>query len=107
MNPETRQTETLPAKVDTGAARTMIPTASAQRLGLLISGIGYARAFDGRIVDVALYAANLEVAGVVFEEVEVGSINRAYILLGRDILNQFDSILRGKAQVCEMVASGK
>jgi hypothetical protein len=83
--------------------RRMIPISSAQRLGLLISGTGQARAFAGRIVDVALYSANLEVAGAVFEEVEVGAINRAYTLLGRDILNQFDITLRGKAQVCELI----
>jgi predicted aspartyl protease len=97
--------ETLQAKMDTGAARTMIPTVSAHRLGLLISGIGHARAFDGRIVDVALYSANLKIAEMVLEEFEVGAINRAYILLGRDVLNQFDITLRGKAQVCEMSAS--
>ncbi|MEP7198436.1 MAG: retroviral-like aspartic protease family protein [Chloroflexota bacterium] len=89
------QAETMQAKLDTGAARTMIPALSARRLGLIMAGLDRLRAFDGRVVDVKIYLVDLAIVGVTFEAVEVGTIDRDYILLGRDLLNQFDITLRG------------
>ena len=105
VNPESLQTEIIVGKLDTGAARTIIPVRVARTLGLLIAGWRNLRAFDGQLVEVFMYRVNLELAGAMLEKVEVGAVERSNILLGRDILNQFDITLRGKQQVFEMMAA--
>ena len=104
-NPVTRQSEITAAKLDTGAARTVIPERLAERLGLSVAGFQVLRAFDGRRAEVLIYLADVELAGILFESVEVAAIPRSSILLGRDLLNQFDITLRGKAQTFDMAVA--
>ena len=89
--------------VDTCAFQTVIPQALALQLGL--QAVGDTKVIGASVspMPALVYRAQLEVAEVVLGNMLVLAMPISRILLGRDLLNQFDITLRGKAQTFEMV----
>jgi predicted aspartyl protease len=105
FNPATRRYVDSVGVLDTGSTVTVIPESLVRHLRLRQTGYNPLRGVTGSRTQTPLYLARLEVAGVLFDIIEVAGMNFPHILLGRDILNQFDITLRGKAEVCELTAS--
>jgi hypothetical protein len=86
----------LPAKVDSGAAQTIIPTPIVEHLALEAVA---RQEFEGRggvRVSLSIFRLYLTICGCPTLEVNVaGSDGEPYILLGRDGLNQFRLVLDG------------
>ncbi len=93
----------LPAKLDTGADISAIPDSVIRTLGLreaerlLVSG------FDGRIVQVVLYAVQIDLPNGQNLEINALGIPADYILLGRDVLNLLRLLLDGPALTLEIL----
>jgi len=101
-HPETGTSQTMPAKLDTGAARTVIPASVADALNLEIMGKILAQGFDKSPDWYRVYYVALEVAGVHLPMVEAIATARKDVLLGRDVLNRFIITLNGKDLTFEM-----
>ena len=86
----------LPAKVDTGAAQTVIPTPVAERLGLEAVARHDFEGLGGQRVTLSVFRLFLTIRGCPTFELNVaGSDGEPYILLGRDVLNHFHITLDG------------
>ena len=89
----------LPAQIDTAADRTVIPAKTIRQLPLIpldrltIGGLG------GTFVDLPSYLVTLEVRMLRPLTLEVVAIeDEPWVLLGRDVLNQFRVLLDGPQQ---------
>ena len=89
--------------LDTGASATVVPQEIINQLGLREVGANTLLGIERSPIVVANYQARLEVAWIRLGVLTVAGANFPHILLGRDVLNQFDITLRGKAQEVEMV----
>jgi predicted aspartyl protease len=91
----TRISERYPALVDSGAAITVIPTEIAEQLLLLkYSEVALADWMDVTIT-VSAYWVNLTVHEMSVNGVKVVAAQVPYLILGRDVLNQFHITLDG------------
>jgi len=97
----TVSTAESPAQIDSGADRSVIPREIADRLSLIpvrqitVAGLGG----DRRIFDTFL--VRLQIRG--FDSViEMLAANEPFIILGRDLLNQFRIQLDGPNRVLEI-----
>jgi predicted aspartyl protease len=86
----------LPAKVDSGADRTIIPAALAARLGLeeverlVFAGLG------GEPVELPVFHVRLRIHNLAPIAVDVAaSDGEPHVLLGRDVLNRYKIVLDG------------
>ena len=93
----------LPAKVDTGASISTIPDNLAVDLELVPAGERLCVGYDSRSSVRTIYLGTVKVANETFEEMELLAAPRTDLLLGRDILNQFNITFRGKDLTFEMV----
>ncbi|MFQ6015498.1 MAG: retroviral-like aspartic protease family protein [Anaerolineae bacterium] len=96
IHPVTGTTHQWPAKLDTGAALTILPEAVVDALALSPKGEATIYGYDGMAAIRPLYYVNLEVVGHSLSAVRVTSSKRSDILLGRDLLNHFTITLNGK-----------
>ena len=86
----------LPAKVDSGAAQTVVPTPIVARLGLDEVARHEFEGLGGQRVMLAIFRLLLPIRGCPTVELNVAaSDGEPYILLGRDVLNQFRIVLDG------------
>ena len=94
----------IPAKIDTGADMTAIPDSLIAELKLLEFNkrILYAVGHPGYLC--FTYLATIMVESRSFE-IEMATHNRPYVLLGRDILNQFILHADGPAEIFELTWS--
>lgn len=96
-NPQTGvELHDVPAQLDTGADRTLLPDAFVQALGLLqlstipIGGVGgLTQAMPSYLVEVGIHNLTFQVVEVVADPDE------AWVLLGRDVLNAHRIVLDG------------
>jgi predicted aspartyl protease len=103
-NPDgTARTGDLPAKVDTGADRTVIPTLLAGQLGLReLERLTFA-GLAGQQIELPVYSVQLVVRDLAPIIVEVAaSDGEPYILLGRDVLNRYRILLDGPSGKLEI-----
>jgi len=93
------------AKVDTGAAGTIIPTRLAKQLGLLPLGESVlVKAFDPSIPARYLPAYYVILAvGTTKMELKVLAIQRSEVLLGRDVLNKLKLLLDGPSETLDIL----
>ena len=91
----------LPAKVDSGADRTVIPTRIATQLGLDEVGRHEFEGLNGIRVTLSITRLQLAIRGCDAIEVEAAlSDGESHILLGRDVLSYYRVTLDGpKAKV--------
>ena len=86
----------IPAKVDTGAARTVIPTTLAERLQLDVVGRSEFEGLGGQRVELPIVRLLLTIRGCPTLDLNAASSDgEPYTLLGRDVLNQFRVVLDG------------
>ncbi|MDH7486302.1 MAG: hypothetical protein QHJ81_08475 [Anaerolineae bacterium] len=95
-NPDTKTSASLPAKIDSGAAMSVLPQTTIVELALEPMGDILASGYDRRVVLLPTYDVTFEVEGHIFQDVEVTVSPRKDVLLGRDILNHFILTLDGK-----------
>jgi hypothetical protein len=99
----TAEAKDVPAQVDTAADRTVLPAKLIEQLGLsqldelLCGGLG------GSITVIPSFAARIAIQPLPFKTVEVlGAQGEDYVLLGRDILNDYSILLNGPALALEI-----
>ena len=93
VNPQV--TQTLPAKVDTGADISAIPLSIVDEFNLSRASTIPVEGYDGQLSAVPTYAIGLSIADTYLGRLEVISIPEIYVLLGRDVLNRFYTRLNG------------
>jgi len=98
----TGQSVYLPGKVDTGAGITVIPERVVRDLVLPKAGEMLCQSYDGARIWHPVHYVDLDVAGYHLPYTKVVSTARTYVLLGRDVLNQFILTLDGKALVFDL-----
>jgi hypothetical protein len=102
-DPATGKQESLPGKLDTGAALTVLPTAKVATLGLTARGEVWVAGYDGRAARVPAYFVSLEVSGYTIPTLKVTAAPRTQMLLGRDVLNNFVATFDGKNLTFDLV----
>jgi len=86
----------LPAQIDTGAYKTVIPAAAADQLGLTQYSVETATGLEGRLIEFPTFLIEVTVRQQKPITVEVlASRQEPFVLLGRDVLNHFRLILDG------------
>lgn len=95
-DPTTGRQTSLPGKLDTGAAMSVLPTATVTALGLTARGDVWVAGYDDRATRLPVYFVTLEVAGCTIEMLRVTEASRRQMLLGRDVLNHFVATFDGK-----------
>lgn len=95
-NPNTGATTSLPAKLDTGAAISVLPQTTVVALTLDPTGDIWAAGYDGKLTLLPTYIVTFKAEGYAFADVEVTVAPRKDALLGRDVLNHFILTLNGK-----------
>jgi hypothetical protein len=102
-DPTTGRQTSLPGKLDTGAAMSVLPTAMVTALGLTARGDVWVAGYDDRATRLPAYFVTLEVAGCTIEMLRVTEASRRQVLLGRDVLNHFVATLDGKNLTFDLV----
>jgi predicted aspartyl protease len=93
----------LPALVDTGADRTIVPEFVPGRLGATPAGQKPMEGFAGPTVSLPLYWLQVRIHGLPATDVLVAACQtEPFILLGRDVLNRFRIVLDGPAARLEL-----
>ncbi len=86
----------VPAQIDSGADRTVLPQAVAQALALHVAGQVTVVGFGGTPTQTPLYSAELGVHNQPLVPVWViASPSESWVLLGRDVLNSQKLVLDG------------
>jgi predicted aspartyl protease len=90
------ESRVLPALVDSGASLTCIPKHLVGDLRLIRVGDIAISGATGHDESEGLYAVTLEFLGIQFPNHPVASLGkRSYLIIGRDILNKYNSIHSG------------
>lgn len=97
---ESPATATLWAQLDTGADRSIIPTALAEELGVSVFGQAEFQTADGFLTTLNLFQVTLTIDPFEPELVTVAaSDNESHMLLGRDVTHRYRVVLDGPAEV--------
>lgn len=102
-NPVTGESLSLRAKLDTDASMSVLPESTAEDLSLEPMGFMQCYGYDGSESTRPTYFVSLQAMDLTVPLLETVSAPRDNVLLGRDVLNQFNIILRGKELTFEMV----
>jgi predicted aspartyl protease len=93
----------LPAQVDTGADRTVIPDFARETLGLQCRRKAMFAGFGGQVQELSVFDAVLGIKGTAPLPVEVlAHPNEPHVLLGRDVLNRHRIVFDGPNQSLEI-----
>ena len=99
----TKQLEQVPAQIDTGADRTVIPWEVVLQLELVPIREKLVESLGGETSNLTTFLAQLAVHRPPFRAWEVfGAKGEPYVLLGRDILNAYRILLDGPGLAVEM-----
>jgi len=98
-------TQSLSAKVDTGADISAILFSTVDELNLSCFSTIPVEGYDGQLSTVPTYAIGLYIADTYLGHLEVISIPETYVLLGRDVLNRFYIRLNGPDLTFDMSTS--
>jgi hypothetical protein len=101
-------TKGLPAQIDPAADRTVIPGTVVSALGLVQVGRFLFEGFGGAIVELPVFLVAIQVHDLPPLEVRaVIGEKEPYVLLGRDVLNNYRVLLDGPEQVLEIELTRK
>lgn len=92
------------ALLDTGADITALPRSLIIDLGLEVKRAIEVAGLENERVEVAIYEMNVEIAENRMERLEVIEWEGDFVVLGRDVLNEFYIILDGQMKQFEMRA---
>lgn len=104
-HPTTDQRETLLAQLDTGADISGIPRQLVDRLGLATVRTIPIAGYDQVCTTISTYVIRLEVRGLDLRYLEVVPLPGEHALLGRDVLNQLYTYLKGPEQAFDLSLS--
>jgi hypothetical protein len=93
----------LPAQIDTGADRSVLPKQLVANLGLAEDGRAMFQGFGGEIVELPLYLLEIRVGDLrpLLVRAVLGAAE-SHILLGRDVLNAHRVLLDGPQLALEV-----
>jgi predicted aspartyl protease len=89
-------------KLDCGADITVIPESLAKQLGITPKGHAWTKGYDGTYSLRPVYYVKLFIEGFDLASVRCVATNRANVLIGRNVLNRFITILDGKTLTFEI-----
>ena len=93
----------VPAQLDPGADCTVVPQAIVESLGLHFSGCSTIKGVGGIVEEMNLYPVSLGVHQFQPRTIEVlAHAGESWVLLGRDILNDFRLLLDGPGLALEI-----
>ncbi len=92
----------LRGKVDSGADVTVIPEGLVAQVRLTPKGRAWTRGYNGTYSQRLVYYVRLIVEGFALPTVRCIAVDRANVLLGRNMLNHFIIVLDGKNLSCEL-----
>jgi hypothetical protein len=95
-NPDTGASIRLLAKIDSGAAISVLPQTAILDLALEPMGDVLASGYDNQVALLPTYSVTFGVTSYTVQDVEVTASLRKDVLLGRDVLNHFILTLNGK-----------
>ena len=95
-NPDTGASIRLPAKIDSGAAMSVLPPTAVVDLALEPTGDILASGYGRKVALLPTYSVTFEVENYTLQDIEVTVSPREDVLLGRDLLNHFILTLNGK-----------
>jgi predicted aspartyl protease len=101
-NPDSEASMRLPAKIDSGAAISVLPQTTVADLSLEPTGDVLASGYDRRMALLPTYSVTFEIESCTLQDVEVTASPRKEVLLGRDVLNRFVLTLNGKNLTCDL-----
>jgi predicted aspartyl protease len=91
----------VPALIDSGADRTVIPMSLARDLALAQAGVIEARGLNQISSTMPVYVVRIGIADVPMVPIDVlGADGEPYVLLGRDVLNRYHITLDGPQLLC-------
>lgn len=90
------------AKVDSGAAMTVIPSSLIDQWKLKPFSVVFVRGYDGQTSTRLTYLIDLMIGNKKFAQLEVTLSLRTNVLLGRDVLNHLRIVLDGPRQTTEI-----
>jgi hypothetical protein len=97
------QLDQQPAQLDTGSDRTIIPPVVVETLSLVPLDRIQVAGFGGVVHEVTSYLLELGIHALPPRRVEVLAHNREpWVILGRDVLNQFRIVLDGPGLALEI-----
>jgi predicted aspartyl protease len=99
-----RESGELPAQLDTAASRTVVPAHVVEELGLVALDEIQVEGVAGLVASMPTYAVQIEIRGLRARlNVEVAAHeNEPFVILGRDVLNQFRVFLYGPELALEI-----
>ncbi len=95
---------TLPALLDTGSDRTVIPLSAAVTLGLPFSEDLQFEVAGGAVVTLSVFEASVGIAAVAAFVLEVVAADEPRVLLGRDVLNALHAYFDGPGRMLTLSA---
>lgn len=98
-----KELDNLPAQVDTAADRTIVPRRWVDELEIYQLDVIPLEGYGGHISEIPTFVVQISIHDLLPLLVEIaGDPVEPYILLGRDVLNQFRFLLDGPGQFLEI-----
>jgi predicted aspartyl protease len=102
-DPITGNQASLPGKLDTGAAISVLPITTVAELGLAPQSDIWVAGYDTQFMQLSAYFVTSEVAGYAIKALKVTASPRPQMLLGRDVLSHFVATFDGKNLAFDLV----
>ena len=102
VKPVEEREKMLRAIVDTGASLSVIPETVVDELQLIPQTSVNAKAYDGTRKEVDGYYTDIVIGENRFETIKVVTTKQEHALIGRDIINNFTLILKGKEEIFQI-----